>query len=90
MGRVFEELDRGRGHRGRAARGVVRAIRAMASGLGAAFALLPLLAAAAPSALAATTVEVVGFGSNPGNLRMFKHVPDGLPASAPLVVVLLG
>jgi poly(hydroxyalkanoate) depolymerase family esterase len=90
MGRVFEELDRGRGHRGRAARGVVRAIRAMASGLGAALALPPLLAAAAPSALAATTVEVVGFGSNPGNLRMFKHVPDGLPASAPLVVVLHG
>ncbi|WP_237053061.1 extracellular catalytic domain type 1 short-chain-length polyhydroxyalkanoate depolymerase [Marilutibacter chinensis] len=34
--------------------------------------------------------EVAGFGSNPGNLRMFKHVPAGLPAGAPLVVALHG
>jgi poly(hydroxyalkanoate) depolymerase family esterase len=34
--------------------------------------------------------EVTGFGSNPGNLRMFKHVPAGLPANAPLVVALHG
>lgn len=34
--------------------------------------------------------EVTGFGSNPGNLRMFKHVPAGLPADAPLVVALHG
>jgi len=34
--------------------------------------------------------EVTGFGSNPGNLRMFKHVPTGLPANAPLVVALHG
>ncbi len=39
---------------------------------------------------AGTTVEVTGFGSNPGALRMFKHIPDGLPASAPLVVVMHG
>src|SRR5215510_12952991 len=38
----------------------------------------------------AAPVEVTGFGSNPGNLRMFKHVPAGLPASSPLVVVLHG
>jgi len=31
-----------------------------------------------------------GFGSNPGNLAMFKYVPDGLPAQAPLVVILHG
>lgn len=35
-------------------------------------------------------IEVTGFGSNPGNLRMFKHVPAGLPADAPLVVALHG
>ncbi len=35
-------------------------------------------------------VEVTGFGSNPGNLRMFKYVPNGLPANAPLVVALHG
>lgn len=34
--------------------------------------------------------EVTGFGSNPGNLRMFKYVPAGLPANAPLVVALHG
>lgn len=49
--------------------------------------LCTLLAASAPS-LAQT--EVTGFGTNPGNLRMFKYVPPGLPAGAPLVVALHG
>ncbi|WP_300452275.1 PHB depolymerase family esterase [Accumulibacter sp.] len=35
-------------------------------------------------------VEVSAFGSNPGELRMFHYVPDGLPDGAPLVVVLHG
>lgn len=47
-----------------------------------------LCALAAPAASA--QVEVTGFGSNPGNLRMFKHVPSALPAGAPLVVALHG
>jgi len=34
--------------------------------------------------------QVTGFGSNPGNLLMFTHVPPGLPANAPLVVVMHG
>jgi poly(hydroxyalkanoate) depolymerase family esterase len=34
--------------------------------------------------------EVVKFGCNPGNLRMFVHVPHGLPDLAPLVVALHG
>jgi poly(hydroxyalkanoate) depolymerase family esterase len=34
--------------------------------------------------------EVTGFGSNPGNLRMFKYLPPGLPANAPLVVAMHG
>src|SRR5215470_13816916 len=38
----------------------------------------------------AAPVEVTSFGSNPGNLRMFKYLPEGLPASPPLVVVLHG
>lgn len=50
--------------------------------------LLLLAMAAASPAMAQT--EVGGFGSNPGNLRMFKHVPAGLPAGAPLVVALHG
>jgi len=45
---------------------------------------------AAPVASAAALAEVVGFGSNPGNLRMLAHVPQGLPPGAPLVVVLHG
>ncbi|MFN3912674.1 alpha/beta hydrolase family esterase [Hyphomonas sp.] len=35
-------------------------------------------------------VETHAFGSNPGNLRMFSHVPAGLKMPAPLVVVLHG
>ncbi len=34
--------------------------------------------------------EVAAFGSNPGNLHMLTYVPPGLPAGAPLVVVLHG
>jgi poly(hydroxyalkanoate) depolymerase family esterase len=58
-------------------------------------ALAMLLAATAllsvPSpARAASLEEVTGFGSNPGNLQMFRYVPDGLPANRPLVVALHG
>jgi feruloyl esterase len=35
-------------------------------------------------------VEVDGFGSNPGNLRMLAYSPPSLGAAAPLVVVLHG
>jgi poly(hydroxyalkanoate) depolymerase family esterase len=49
-----------------------------------------LLASASPQALAATPVEVTNFGSNPGQLRMFEYLPDGLRSSAPLVVVMHG
>jgi poly(hydroxyalkanoate) depolymerase family esterase len=48
---------------------------------------LSVVAAPAP---AATTVEVARFGSNPGHLKMFKHIPDQLPATPPLVVVMHG
>ena len=34
--------------------------------------------------------EVTGFGSNPGYLLMFEHIPQGLPAGRPLVLVLHG
>ncbi|QAU32715.1 PHB depolymerase family esterase [Janthinobacterium sp. 17J80-10] len=47
-----------------------------------------ILALSASSAFAAT--EVTGFGSNPGALKMFKHVPSAMPANAPLVVALHG
>ena len=34
--------------------------------------------------------EETGFGSNPGNLRMFSYVPGNVKPSAPLIVVLHG
>lgn len=34
--------------------------------------------------------EIASFGSNPGNLRMYAYVPDGVGRSAPLVVALHG
>ncbi|QCI66858.1 extracellular catalytic domain type 1 short-chain-length polyhydroxyalkanoate depolymerase [Phreatobacter stygius] len=42
------------------------------------------------SAVAIPLAETLDFGSNPGRLRMLSYVPDGLPADAPLVVVLHG
>lgn len=49
-----------------------------------------LLAGLAGPLHAAETVPVAGFGANPGGLRMFEYVPDGLQAGAPLVVALHG
>ncbi len=34
--------------------------------------------------------ELTAFGQNPGNLRMFVHIPERLPSKAPLVVALHG
>ncbi|MCS7482809.1 alpha/beta hydrolase family esterase [Umezawaea endophytica] len=51
---------------------------------------LILLMTTTPSASAASVTEVTGFGTNPGNLRMFRYVPDNLPAGRPLVVALHG
>jgi poly(hydroxyalkanoate) depolymerase family esterase len=39
---------------------------------------------------AAGLAEVTGFGSNPGNLRMFRYVPAGLATGRPLVMALHG
>ncbi|WP_411151533.1 alpha/beta hydrolase family esterase [Streptomyces sp. A30] len=39
---------------------------------------------------AASLQEVTGFGTNPGALRMFRYVPDGLPTGRPVVVALHG
>ena len=35
-------------------------------------------------------VEITGFGTNPGALKMFAYVPDALPRASALVVVLHG
>ena len=42
------------------------------------------------SAQAQSLTQVTGFGTNPGALTMYKYVPSGLPANAPLVVALHG
>jgi poly(hydroxyalkanoate) depolymerase family esterase len=52
-------------------------------------ALLAVLLTPAPAS-AASLQEVTGFGTNPGALRMFRYVPDGLPAGRPVVVALHG
>ena len=49
-----------------------------------------LLTAITPAANAASITEVTGFGTNPGNLKMFRYVPDGLATGRPVVVVLHG
>ena len=42
------------------------------------------------AAQAQSLTAVTGFGSNPGALTMYKYVPAGSPANAPLVVALHG
>ena len=53
---------------------------------------LSAVVAALPAtrAPAATLTEVTSFGTNPGNLKMFKYVPTGLSSNKPLVVLLHG
>jgi poly(hydroxyalkanoate) depolymerase family esterase len=50
---------------------------------------LVLVGTAIP-AQAATLTQVTGFGTNPGNLLMYRYVPDGLPANRPVVVAIHG
>ncbi|MFD7659579.1 alpha/beta hydrolase family esterase [Actinosynnema sp. NPDC059797] len=59
-----------------------------AAALSAALAVVGL--STAGPARAASLQEVTGFGTNPGNLQMFRYVPDGLPAGRPVVVALHG
>jgi poly(hydroxyalkanoate) depolymerase family esterase len=42
------------------------------------------------TASAATLTPVYSFGSNPGNLLMYKYVPASMPSGAPVVVLLHG
>ena len=51
---------------------------------------LLLLLSSRMEAFAASPVEVTDFGSNPGNLRMFKYVPDQIPPGPALIVVMHG
>jgi poly(hydroxyalkanoate) depolymerase family esterase len=43
-----------------------------------------------PAPVGGALTEVTGFGSNPGNLKMYKYVPAGLGNGRPLVVALHG
>ncbi len=40
--------------------------------------------------LSSALTAVTSFGTNPGNLKMYKYVPANMPANAPLVVALHG
>lgn len=60
------------------------------SGILALVAALMLSVLSAIPARAASLVEVAGFGSNPGNLRMFKYIPNNSRPNIPVVVVLHG
>lgn len=51
---------------------------------------LSVVSLPSPARAATTPQEVTGFGSNPGNLRMFRYVPQGLPNGRPVVVALHG
>ncbi|MGW2169561.1 extracellular catalytic domain type 1 short-chain-length polyhydroxyalkanoate depolymerase [Streptomyces sp. NPDC001705] len=65
-------------------------VRAWAALLTVLIAAAAFLSVPAGTARAAGLQEVTGFGSNPGNLQMFRYVPDGLPAGRPLVVAMHG
>ncbi len=52
--------------------------------------LMGALTVPATRADAASLQEIAGFGSNPGNLRMFRYTPPGLEAGRPVVVALHG
>ncbi|MGB3437386.1 MAG: PHB depolymerase family esterase [Actinophytocola sp.] len=43
-----------------------------------------------PAAAAASLVEVTGFGTNPGGMRMHIYVPDSRPANPAIVVAMHG
>jgi poly(hydroxyalkanoate) depolymerase family esterase len=85
---VDQEFDLNRGSQN-AAHGMMRRLATACRRMMLGFWALSAFLVAGPQAFAAP-VEVTDFGSNPGNLRMFKHIPSGLPASSPLVVVLHG
>ncbi|UFQ19497.1 MULTISPECIES: extracellular catalytic domain type 1 short-chain-length polyhydroxyalkanoate depolymerase [Streptomyces] len=51
---------------------------------------LSVVAMSSPARAETTPGEVTGFGSNPGNLRMFRYAPPGLTDGRPVVVALHG
>ena len=67
-----------------------RLVRALLALFALALSAVVTLPAQKASAAAGQLTEVTGFGTNPGNLRMFEWVPADLPANAPLVVMLHG
>jgi poly(3-hydroxybutyrate) depolymerase len=54
------------------------------------FSILILFALSLSHVNATSLIAVDDFGNNPGNLDMYKYIPDAMPANAPLVVSLHG
>ena len=52
--------------------------------------LIGSLTTPATRAEAASLEEITGFGSNPGNLKMFRYTPPGIGVGRPVVVALHG
>ncbi|MEO3796004.1 PHB depolymerase family esterase [Nonomuraea sp. B10E15] len=68
---------------------MTRWIRVLASACAAALLAVMTVALGSP-AVAASLVEVTGFGNNPGNMRMHVYVPDSHPTSPAIVVAMHG
>jgi poly(hydroxyalkanoate) depolymerase family esterase len=68
----------------------MRRLTAALAGACAALLLAAMTVAFVSQAAAATLVEVTGFGSNPGNMRMHVYVPDSRPAAPAIVVAMHG
>ncbi|MFI5933181.1 PHB depolymerase family esterase [Actinoplanes sp. NPDC051494] len=63
-----------------------RTVRALLGAAAAATALCAAVLVAAPPAVAASLVEITGFGTNPTGLKMHVYVPDNRPANPALLV----
>ncbi len=69
---------------------VCLALGAAAFGCGSSESNVETTVASAAGIRTAALEQVKGFGSNPGGLDMYRYVPAGAPANAPVVVVLHG
>ena len=87
---MYGSSDGGRPEVRRASRGKDRPSRVRLAAFGTALSAAVAAVAFAGPAQAATLTAVTGFGSNPGNLKMFEYIPTGLAANRPLVVLLHG
>ncbi|GAA1028809.1 hypothetical protein GCM10009557_15170 [Virgisporangium ochraceum] len=68
----------------------MRRTRAVAAAIAGALLLVTGVTVLSPPAAAASLVEVTGFGTNPGGMRMHVYAPDTRPANPAIVVAMHG